>query len=153
MDAASAPWFPLSTPGRRKLRTSREVYKSSLWGFKTGRGSTMELKMKVTQSCPTLCHPTDYAVHGILQARILEWVAFPFSSESSHPRNQTGVSCIAGGFSINWAIREASMAMVLGHAKGDDEMWHSRGHEKLWGTSQPAEECGWSRGTQDAWQH
>ena len=34
---------------------------------------------KATQSCPTLCDPVDYTVHGILQARILEWVAFPFS--------------------------------------------------------------------------
>ena len=86
----------------------------------------------------------DYTVHGILQARILEWVAFPFSrwfsqprewtqspasqlnsspaeppgkpkntgaypssSGSSWPRNRTGVSCIAGGFFTNWAIREA----------------------------------------------
>ena len=38
----------------------------------------------------------DYTVHGILQARILEWVAFPFSRGSSQPRNRTGVSCIAG---------------------------------------------------------
>ena len=38
--------------------------------------------------------------------RILEWVAYPFSSESSRPRNQTGVSCIAGRFFTNWAIRE-----------------------------------------------
>ena len=38
--------------------------------------------------------------------RILEWVAFPFSSGSSWPRNQTGVSCIAGRFFTNWAIRE-----------------------------------------------
>ena len=35
-------------------------------------------KVKVAQSCPTLCNPMDYTVHGILQARILEWVAFPF---------------------------------------------------------------------------
>ena len=35
--------------------------------------------MKVTESCPTLCNPMDYTVHGILQARILEWVPFPFS--------------------------------------------------------------------------
>ena len=34
--------------------------------------------VKVTQLCPTLCNPVDYTVHGILQARILEWVAFPF---------------------------------------------------------------------------
>ena len=39
--------------------------------------------------------------------RILEWVAYPFSRGSSWPRNQTGVSCITGGFSTNWAIREA----------------------------------------------
>ena len=37
------------------------------------------MKGQVTQSCPTLCDPTDYTVHGILQVRILEWVAFPFS--------------------------------------------------------------------------
>ena len=38
-----------------------------------------EVKVKVPQSCPTLCDPKDCIVHGILQARILEWVAFPFS--------------------------------------------------------------------------
>ena len=37
------------------------------------------MKVKVTQLCPTPCNPMDYTVHGILQARILEWVAFPFS--------------------------------------------------------------------------
>ena len=47
------------------------------------------LKVKVTQSCPTLCNPMDYAVHGILQARILEWVVFPFSRGSSQPRSPT----------------------------------------------------------------
>ena len=51
-----------------------------------------EVKVKVAQSCPTLCDPMDYTVHGILQARLLEWVAFPFSRGSSQ------VSCIAGGF-------------------------------------------------------
>ena len=44
-------------------------------------------KVKVAQSCPTLCDPMDYIVHGILQARILEWVAFPFSRGSSQPRS------------------------------------------------------------------
>ena len=48
----------------------------------------------------------DYTVHGILQARILEWVAFPFSKGSSQPRDQTQVSCIAGRFFTNWATRE-----------------------------------------------
>ena len=65
------------------------------------------LKVKVTQSCPTLCNTMDYTVHGILQARILEWVAFPFSWGSSQPRDQTQVSHIAGEFFISLAIREA----------------------------------------------
>ena len=43
------------------------------------------LKVKVAQSCPTLCYPMDSTVHGILQARIMEWVDFPFSKGSSHP--------------------------------------------------------------------
>ena len=48
-----------------------------------------------------------YTVHGILQARILEWVAFPFSRESAQPRDRTQVSHIAGGFFTSWATREA----------------------------------------------
>ena len=57
-----------------------------------------ESEVKVAQSCPTLCDPMDYRVHGILQARILERVAFPFSKGSSQLRDQTQVSHIAGGF-------------------------------------------------------
>ena len=49
----------------------------------------------------------DYIVHGILQARILEWVALPFSRGSSQPRDQTQVSHIAGGVCTRWAAREA----------------------------------------------
>ena len=64
-------------------------------------------KVKVTQSCPTLCDPMDHTINGILQARILEWVAFPFSRESSQPRNQTQVPPIAGRFFTSWATREA----------------------------------------------
>ena len=55
-------------------------------------------EVKVAQSCKTLCDLMAYTVHGILQARILEWVAFPFSKGSSQPRDQTQVSCIAGRF-------------------------------------------------------
>ena len=55
-------------------------------------------EVKVAQSYSTLCDPKDYTVHGIFQARVLEWVAVPFSRGSSQPRNQTGVSCIAGRF-------------------------------------------------------
>ena len=49
----------------------------------------------------------DYTVHEILQARILEWVAFPFSKGSSQPRDQTQVSCIAGEFFTSWTTKEA----------------------------------------------
>ena len=45
------------------------------------------LKLKVGQLCLAVCDPMDYTVHGILQARILEWVAFPFSRGSSQPRD------------------------------------------------------------------
>ena len=51
-------------------------------------------EVKITQSCLTLCNPIDYTFHGILQARILEWVAFPFSRGSSQTRNRTQVSHI-----------------------------------------------------------
>ena len=56
------------------------------------------MKVKVAQLCPTLCDCMDYRVKGILQARILEWVARPFSRGSTQPRHQTQVSHIAGGF-------------------------------------------------------
>ena len=57
----------------------------------------------VTKSCATLCNPVDCclpgsSVHGILQARILEWVSIPFSRASSPPRDRICVSCTAGGF-------------------------------------------------------
>ena len=69
-------------------------------------------KVKVSQPCPTLCNPRDYTAHGILQARTLEWVAFPFSRGSSQPRGWTQVSRIAGGFFASWDTREALMSGV-----------------------------------------
>ena len=53
----------------------------------------------------------DYTVHGILQARILEWVAFMFSGGSSQHKDWTQVSHIAGGFFISWATREAQLIL------------------------------------------
>ena len=66
----------------------------------------------VAKSCPTLCDPMDCSppgssVHEIFQARILEWVAISFSRGSSQPRDWTQISCNAGRFFTNWAIREA----------------------------------------------
>ena len=56
------------------------------------------VKVKVTQSHLTLCNSMDYTVHGILQARILQWVAIPVSRGSSQPRDQTQVSHISVRF-------------------------------------------------------
>ena len=68
----------------------------------------MTWKKSESESCSVV---SDHTVHGILQARILEWVAIPFSSESSQPRDQTQVSHIAGGFfstqvnkTIQWQV-------------------------------------------------
>ena len=69
-------------------------------------------EVKVAQSYPTLCDSMDYSlpgssVHGILQPRILEWVAVPFFRESSQPRDRIKISCIVGRFFIVCATREA----------------------------------------------
>ena len=56
----------------------------------------LKVKVEVAQSCPTLHDPMGYTVHGILQARILEWVAFPFNRGYFQPRDRTQVSHIAG---------------------------------------------------------
>ena len=66
---------------------------------------------EVAQSCPTFCDPMDCSlpgssVHGIFQARILEWVAISFSRRSSRPRDWTQVSCIVGRRFTIWATRE-----------------------------------------------
>ena len=72
----------------------------------------LKVKVKIAQLCPTLCDPMDwglpgFSVHGILQAKILEWVAIHFSRRSSQPRYSSQVSSVAGGFSTVWATREA----------------------------------------------
>ena len=69
--------------------------------------------VQVTQSCLTLCDPMDYTVHGILQARILEWVAFSFYRGSSQLRDWTQVSHIAGEFFTSWATREDCVIMYV----------------------------------------
>ena len=72
-----------------------------------------KMKVKVPQLCPTLCNPMDYTVHGVLQARILEWVAFPVSRGSSQSRDLTQISHIASGFFTNWAIRESQQTCFI----------------------------------------
>ena len=67
---------------------------------------------EVAQLCPTLCDPMDYSlpcssIHGIFQARVLEWIAISFSRGPSLPRDQTRVSHIAGRHLTTWATKEA----------------------------------------------
>ena len=74
--------------------------------------SHQEKWSEVAQSCPTLCNPVHsslpgFAIHGIFQARILEWAAISFSRGSSQPRDQTRVSCIADRRFTIWATKEA----------------------------------------------
>ena len=83
-------------------RDEREIYLSEC--------ANIPKWSEVAQSCPTLCDPVDCSppgssVHGILQARILEWVAISFSRGSSWPRDQTQVSRIAGRHFNLWATR------------------------------------------------
>ena len=75
-------------------------------------GPSVSLCVCVTQLCPTLCNPVDcslpgFSVHGILQARTLEWVAVYFSRGFSKPRDWTQVSCLAGRLFTISATREA----------------------------------------------
>ena len=91
----------LENQGRATLQLTSEGQNALLF---------RKVKVFVAQSCSTLCDPMDCSwpassVHGILQARILEWVDIPFSRGSSQPRDQTQVSCIAGGFLT--VLREA----------------------------------------------
>ena len=74
---------------------------------------------EVTQSCPTLCNPMNcslpgFSVHGIFQARVLEWVAISFSRGSSQTRDRTRVSHTAGRHFTIWATREAHFLLKLG---------------------------------------
>ena len=77
------PWMFLVPP--ISLSRSTSPYRTGiLSSVKCKQDSVFERmkrsEVKVAQSCPTLCDPVNYTVHGILQARILEWVAFPFSN-------------------------------------------------------------------------
>ena len=83
------------------------LYGNSVFSFLRNLHTFSIVKWK-SLSHVWLCDPMDYTIHGILQARILEWVAFPFSRGSSQPRDRTQVSRVAGGFFTSWATREAA---------------------------------------------
>ena len=86
--------------------------------------------MLVVQLCPTLCNPIDYSppdssVHGILQARPLEWVAIPFSRGYSWLRDWTQVSCISGRFFTVWATRKARKSLKMPTFEQQQCWWSS----------------------------
>ena len=107
--ALQADTLPSEPPGKAVVDISlsmRIITSSCISVAANGIG----MKVLVTQSCPTLCNPRDCnlsgsLVHGILQARILEWVAIRFSKGSSRPRDQAWVSCTAGRFFTVWATQ------------------------------------------------
>ena len=96
----------------RKAQQILTSYSHHRWGSKdiseVNLNISVPVESVVDQSCPTLCDPMDYtlpgsSVHGILHARIREWIALPFSRGFSQPRDWTQVSCIAGRFFTVWA--------------------------------------------------
>ena len=99
----------------KQLNWTINIYSSSEYS-----NTVMKVKAKVlvTQSCLTLWNPMDCSlpgssVHGILQARIQEWVAISYSRGSSWPRDLTHFFCTAGRFFTVWATREVNTVMVV----------------------------------------
>ena len=140
------PWFP-----------TLSVSSVDPWSsFSPGHGlslPTVKVKVLVTQLCPTLsgpmdCSPPGSSVHGILQARILEWIAISFSRGSSWLRDLIHVSCTAGWFFTVWATRAA-----LTHWPSSNACVMKEGGFFIWGLSRESCEgrwkpiLGWAIGT------
>ena len=110
-----------------KTGTSRAAHTSQDWDHEKGHllgflsvtpFSDLESESEVAQSCPAFCDPMDhnlpgFSIHGIFQARVLEWVATSFSTISSPPRDQTCVSHIIGRHFTVWATKEVYSVMPL----------------------------------------
>ena len=111
------PWSPVKVKVMSDSLWPRGLY--SPWnspGQNTGVGSRSLLQgvFPTQGSNPGLLH-CGWILHQLSHQgspRIQEWVAYPFSSRSSWPRNRTGISCIAGGFFTNWAMGESSKLAI-----------------------------------------
>ena len=107
--------FLISLPSKHILGNTRTMIIDSI--VCSPLFQTWKWKVLIAQLCQIICDPMDCSppgslVHGILQARILEWIALPFSKGSFWPRDQTQVSCIAGRFFTVWATREAQQGWL-----------------------------------------
>ena len=102
----------------------------------------------ITQSCLIICDPMDCSprgssVHGIFQARVLEWVVISFCTGSSRHRNRTRVSCIAGGFFTNWATMfpaisvNKDVTIINDFSLPNVKFWAVRAPRKEWNTCPP----------------
>ena len=124
--------MPVAPPQLKVKSESRSVLSDSLWphglcspwnspGQNTGVGCHALLQgIFPTQGLNSglpCCRQILYQLSHKGSPRILEWVAYPFSRGPSRPRNQTGVSCIAGGFFTNWAFREAQHPLSWNNQK------------------------------------
>ena len=111
-------WFPfrltglisLQSKGLSRIFSNTTVQKHQFFGTQFSSLSLLQGIFPTQGSNLGLphCRQILYQLSHKGSPRILEWVAYPFSSGSSRPRNQTRVSCIAGGFFLNWTITEAS---------------------------------------------
>ena len=96
---------------KEQCHTILHPYHGTLWMNPESINKRYESESEVAHSCPTLCDLMDCSlpgssVHGVFQARVLEWFAISFSRESSHPRDRTQVSCIVSRCLTVWATRD-----------------------------------------------
>ena len=122
---ASSPFKYLTPSAQTREKPKLPDINSSHFPLWTSRGlhtsnyllSPREVKVLGTQLCLALCGPLDYSppassIHGIFQARILEWVAISFSRASSQARDRTQVSCITGRFFTIWSMSSWNPAHI-----------------------------------------
>ena len=124
---ASAPnWTPSSAMSGAKVREYWlfEAWPGLIWCSHFSTAEVWTVTVKVAQPCPALRDPMDCAVYGILQARIPEWVALPFTRGSSQPRDQTQVSHIAGGFFTSWLMGTPEWVISINRRNPCKNQWY-----------------------------